>query len=343
MRSPSPVHTRGCGHLLWWRAVTLFLALLLACGIPSPSETAALLKQTRAMTLAGRWDEALSALDAAGTAAAKGATRAQAALRTERGRVLMDRSFFHRKDPAPAREALEDGLRLAQAARDDGTAAAASQGLGQLDYNEAFESKDWRKPRAAFESVLAVRERIGDRRGTSETLFYLGLTYEQDGQPGSALERYEKSLAIAEEIGDPVQQSYARRHIAGIQEERGELSAAEKNIAAEIELRRRGGFAVGLPFALLQQADFLAAHGGDPKEGARLLEAAIASAEKCGSTRALSAARAELSRRAAAEGDSRRAFTLAEQALQAARAYGGASEIREAQALVGDVGRRLPN
>jgi len=34
---------------------------------------------------------------------------------------------------------------------------------------------------------------------------------------------------------------------------------------------------------------------------------------------------------------------LAEQALESARAYGGASEIREAQALLGDAGRRLPN
>ena len=227
------------------------------------------------MTLEGRWDAALATLDA-GDARDR---RASAAIRTERGRVLMDRSFFHRRDPAPARAALEEGRRLAKAAGDDATAAAADQGLGQLDYNDAFETKDWKKPRAAFESVLAVRERIGDRRGAAETLFYLGLTYEQDGQPGPAFERYEKSLAISEEVEDLVQQSYARRHMAGIQEERGELAAAEKNIAAEIDLRRRGGFAVGVPFALLQQADFLTAHGGDPNEAARLLDEAVSLAE----------------------------------------------------------------
>ena len=168
------------------------------------------------MMLEGRWDGALAALDAANARD----RRASAAIRTERGRVLMDRSFFHRRDPAAARAALEEGRRLAKAAGDDATAAAADQGLGQLDYNDAFETKDWKKPRAAFESVLAVRERIGDRRGAAETLFYLGLTYEQDGQPGPAFDRYEKSLAISQDVEDLVQQSYARRHMAGIQEER---------------------------------------------------------------------------------------------------------------------------
>ncbi len=326
--------------------VTRLLALLLAgigpAAVHAAPDTASLLAKTRAMTLEGRWDAALSELEGA-EAGLAGDRHASAAIRTERGRVLMDRSFFHRRDPAPARAALEEGRRLAKAAGDDATAAAADQALGQLEYNDAFETKDWKKPRAAFEGVLAVRERIGDRRGVAETLFYLGLTYEQDGQPGPAFERYEKSLAISEEVRDLVQQSYARRHMAGIQEERGELAAAQKNIAAEIDLRRRGGFAVGVPFALLHEVDFLAAHGGDANEAARLLDEAAALATSSGSTRALFAAQAELSRRAAAAGDSRRAFRLAEQALEAARAYGGASEIREAQALVGNAGRRLPN
>ncbi len=326
--------------------MTRFLALFAACGAASllaAPDTASLLEETRAMTLAGRWAGALSALDAAEAGSGKADPRALAAIRTEKGRVLMDRSFFHRRDPAPARAALEEGLRLAKAAREAATAAAAAQALGQLDYNDAFETKDWKKPRAAFERVLAAREKIGDRRGVAETLFYLGLTFEQDGQPAPAFERYRKSLAISEEIEDLVQQSYARRHIAGIQEERGELAAAEKNIAAEIDLRHRGGFAVGVPFALLQQVDFLTAHGGDAKEADRLLDEAVALARACGSARALFAAQAHRSRRAASAGDSRRAFMLAEQALDAARAYGGPSEIREARALIGDAGRRLPN
>ena len=157
--------------------------------------------------------------------------------------------------------------------------------LARLDYSAAFETKDWKTPRAAFESVLAVREKLGDSRGISETLFYLGLTYEQDGQPDPAFERYTKSLAIAEKEKNIILESYVRRHMAGIQEERGELDAARKNIDLEVELRRKGGFLVGVPFALRHKADFVAAHGPGKAEAVRILEEAASLAGKCGSTR----------------------------------------------------------
>jgi tetratricopeptide (TPR) repeat protein len=344
--NPPAAEYGGRRALLWSHAVTICLSLLLlASGVAAPAdETAALLKETRAMTLSGRWDAALSVLEAvSGRAEKSGDRKAEAALATERGRVLMDRSFFHRKDPGPARAALEEGLDLAEAVKDDRVAADARQYIAQLDYNDAFESKDWEKPRGAFLTVLGVRERLGDRRGVAETLFYLGLTYEQDGKPEPAMERYARSLAISEEVGDIVLQSYANRHIGGIQEERAELSAARKSIDREIDLRRRGGFAVGIPFALLQKADFLAAHGGEDggKEAVLLLEDAIAAAEKCGSTRALYLARLELSRRTLSSGDPRRALALATQALEAARVYGASSAVRSAQEHVVAVRKKL--
>ena len=325
--------------------MTLAAALLLAFAADATAfDAAAVRAESRTLTLAGNWERALALLDAAEGRAGASDPRAKAALAAERGRVLMDMNFFHHRAPAPARAALEEAQRLAKAAKDRIVAADVAQSLGQLSYSAGFETRDWKTPRSAFEKVLAEREKLADRRGLAETLFYLGLTYEQDGQPGPALERYQKSLAIAEETGDLVQQSYARRHIAGIQEERGEYSSAEKNIAAELDLRRRGGFAVGVPFALLQQADFVAARGGDPKE--------IGAPARRGDRRRGRGVRQHTGplcrpggplRRAAADGDARTAFTLAEQALQAARAYGGASEIREAQALVGEAGRKLPN
>jgi tetratricopeptide (TPR) repeat protein len=332
--------------LLWCATVAICLTLLLpASGAAAPTEdTTALFQETRAMTLSGRWDAALSALAAAGARAeTSGDRKTQAALVTERGRVLMDRSFFHRKDPEPARTALQEGLRLAGAVKDERVAADARQYIAQLDYNDAFDTKDWEKPRAAFLGVLELRERLGDRRGVAETLFYVGLTYEQDGKPEPAMERYARSLAISEEIGDIVLQSYAVRHIGGLQEERGDLVEAQQSIAREIDLRRRAGFTVGIPFALLQKADFLEAHGGEDggKEAALLLEEAIAAAEKCGSARALYLARLELSRRTLSSGDPRRALALATQALEAARAYGAPSAVRTAEEQVVAVRKKL--
>ena len=307
------------------------LALVLSGAAATSVDTAAVREQARTWTLAGRWNDALKALDAAKTRVPAGDTAALAAIATERGRVLADSNFFHREDPAPARAALEEGERLARAAGDPLVLSEARMQLARLDYSAAFETKDWKKPRAAFEGVLATREELGDQRGMSESLFYLGLTYEQDGQLDPALERYVRSLAIAEKEKNIILESYVRRHIAGIQEERGELDAARKNIDAEIELRKRGGFLVGVPFALRQKADFVAAHGPGKAEAVRLLEEAAAAAEKCGSTRALYLVQTDLSRLALESGDAKRALAYAEQAVATAKRFGAPSAVREAE------------
>jgi tetratricopeptide (TPR) repeat protein len=173
------------------------------------------------------------------------------------------------------------------------------------------------------------------------SLFYLGLTYEQDGQPDAAMERYLRGLALAEKDGDIILESYLRRHIGGIQEERGELASAGKNIDLEIALRKKGGFVVGIPFALRQKADFVLAHGAGRAEAIKILEEAISIAQSCGSTRGLYLARVDLSRLALEAGDQARAIRLAEQALEAARAFGGAPALREAAAQL-DAARKGP-
>ncbi len=309
--------------------MTLMLALLLSAA--ASVDTAALREQARTLTLAGRWTDALKALDSAKAKIPPGETASLAFIATERGRVLADSNFFHKDDPAPARAALEEGERLARTAGDELVLSEARMQLARLDYAASFETKDWKKPRAAFESVLAVREKLGDPRGISETLFYLGLTYEQDGQPDPAYERYTKSLAIAEKDKNIILESYVRRHMAGIQEERGELDAARKNIDLEVELRRKGGFLVGVPFALRHKADFVAAHGPGKAEAVRLLEEAAAEAQKCGSTRGLYLVRTDLSRLALESGDAKKALAYAEQAVATAKQFGAPSAVAEAE------------
>src|SRR5262245_29634236 len=309
--------------------MTLMLALLLSAA--TSVDTAALREQARALTLAGRWTDALSALDSAKAKVPPGETGTLAFIAVERGRVLADSNFFHRDDPAPARAALEEGERLAKSAGDELVLSEARMQLARIDYAAAFETKDWKKPRAEFERVLAVREKLGDQRGISETLFYLGLTYEQDGQPDPAYERYTKALAIAEKRKDIILESYVRRHMAGIQEERGELDAARKNIDLEVELRKKGGFLVGVPFALRHKADFVAAHGPGKAEAVRLLEEAATLAGKCGSTRGLYLVRTDLSRLALENGDTKKALAYAEQAVATAKQFGAPSAVAEAE------------
>ena len=311
--------------------MTLMLALLLSTATTASVDTAALREQARTLTLAGRWTDALEALDAARAKVPPAQTATLAFIAVERGRVLADSNFFHRDAPAPARAALEEGERLAKSAGDELVLSEARMQLARIAYAAAFETKDWKTPRAAFEQVLAVREKLGDQRGISETLFYLGLTYEQDGQPDPAYERYAKALAIAEKEKNVIQESYVRRHMAGIQEERGELDAARKNIDLEVELRRKGGFLVGVPFALRHKADFVAAHGPGKAEAVRLLEEAATLAGKCGSTRGLYLVQTDLSRLALESGDTKKALAYAEKAVATAKQFGAPSAIAEAE------------
>ena len=320
--------------------MTLMLALLLSAA--ASVDTAALREQARTLTLAGRWTDALKGLDAAKSKVPPGEVATLAFIATERGRVLADSNFFHKDDPGPARASLEEGERLAKTAGDELVLSEARMQLARLDYAASFETKDWKKPRAAFESVLAVREKLGDQRGISETLFYLGLTYEQDGQPDPAFERYTKSLAIAEKEKNIILESYVRRHMAGIQEERGELDAARKNIDLEVELRRKGGFLVGVPFALRHKADFVAAHGPGKAEAVRLLEEAVAEAQKCGSTRGLYLVRTDLSRLALESGDAKKALAYAEQAVATAKQFGAPSAVAEAEKHLAAAKRGTP-
>jgi TPR repeat protein len=150
-------------------SMTLLLALAVSAAVSTaPLDAEALREKARTLTLAGKWDDALAALASAKKDVPDSDTRSLAFLETERGRVLADRNFFHREDPGPARAALEDARRLAEASGDAMVLSEARMQLARLDYSAAFETKDWKTPRAAFESVLTTREKIGDRRGTAE-------------------------------------------------------------------------------------------------------------------------------------------------------------------------------
>jgi tetratricopeptide (TPR) repeat protein len=291
-----------------------------------------LVVESRQLTLRGDWDVAIGRLEPAIQGAVERRDRVEEAiLRTELARVLADRNFFRQADPARAREAVDRALRAARAAQHDASIASATQALGQLHYSAAFRTKDWKTPRDIFKRVIAMRTKLGDRRGLAQSYFSLGLTYEQDLEPKQAEVWYRKSLALAEAIGDPVQQSYAHRHIGGLHEERGELDLALHHISREVALRREGGFAVGVPYALMQLADFVDQRQGRRDEAIKLLEEAIDLAEQAHSTRALSAAQSSLAKLQMANHNAPLAVSFLRCALDNARAYGDGDAVRETE------------
>jgi len=305
------------------------------------ASVARVLAASRQASLEGRWDDSERLL--AGSIAGARASRLAdlPPLLAERGRVLADRSSFGRRDPDRARRALTEAVDAARAAGDARSEADARQSLAQMRYGETFDAGDWAGVRAEFEELVAARERLGDRPGLSESYFYLGLTYEQDGRANDALPLYRRSLEISQAIGDRVMQSYAHRHIGGIEEERGDLDAAERDIALSLELRRQTRFLVTLPYAMLQMADFLERRRGRRDEARRLVEQAIDAAEEGRSSHALATARLELSRMLEESGKLSRSLRYAECAREAAVDFGDVAGIKTADDRIGKLRARI--
>lgn len=327
------------------RCLLLFLgSLSLTAGLRAAGATdsSAIVDASRRLTFEGRWDEALTALNAGiGRATENRDTRAEAALRVELLRVVHDRSSYHRRDPEAVAEALVAAQTAAQKARVPKIDADLAQSVGQIRYSDAFSNGDWQTPRALFVRAREGRKRAGDRRGEAESLFYLGLTYEQAGEKAPARERYEASLAISEQIRDASLQSFAHRHIGGLLEEEGRLDAAYGHIEQSVALRREARFLALLPFALIQQSDFLAQHRrGERAKAIALLDEAIDVAEDAHSTRALSAARLSMAKLLSEDGQAGEALMVAQCGLRAARDFGDREGIADAEKQVSDLERR---
>jgi tetratricopeptide (TPR) repeat protein len=306
---------------------TVLLCLLLTADPTGAARS--LVSETRQMTLHGDWDAAVERLDSA-LMTARGDDATEALLRVERGRVLADRNFFHRSDPGRARQAIGAGLRSARRARHEPSVADGTQALGQLYFSQAFRTHDWEKPRRLFREAVALRERLGDTRGVAQSTFYLGLTFEQQSpaQIDVALEHYRRALSLSTDAGDKVLQSYAHRHIGGIKEERGQIDEAFLDISRSVELRREGGFTVGVPFALLQKADFVAKHRQRLDEAIMLTEEAISVAEAAHSTRALAETNAALAQFTLQSGHRASAAHLLERAVAHAKTFGDPELVR---------------
>ena len=295
------------------------------------------------MTYEGKWDPAVEALNAAiERAAGARDARLEALLAAELLRVVSDRSAYHRRDPEGVRRALARAQAAARRAADPRADADLAQYEGQVRYGEAFSTGDWESPRALFRAALEGRDRLGDRRGAAESLFYLGLTFDQAGQAEPAMEQYARSRAIAEEIGDAALQSYTARHIGAILEQQGRLDAAYDHIARSVAFRREARFFVTLPFALMQQADFFVQHRADRARAMELLDEAIDVADRYGSIRALSAARLELARLALEE-QPREALSIARCGLDAARRFGDREDVEEAEKQISAIRHRSTN
>jgi hypothetical protein len=135
----------------------------------------------------------------------------------------------------------------------------------------------WDEIERHFERARALRESAGDTRGLAESTFYRGLIAQFTA--GDARAWFEKSLAIARTVDDPLLRSYPVRHLADLAESTGDLDTADRQHREALALRERAGDVLRLFNAQITLATFLCERRRDCEAARPQIEAARRTAE----------------------------------------------------------------
>jgi tetratricopeptide (TPR) repeat protein len=173
--------------------------------------------------------------------------------------------------PATFRRAQE----LALASGNRPALGRALDGEGMLLYWRKLQAGEGEWPAIVdrFQRALAAREAASDTRGMAESVFHIGLTEQFRNLNDQAAKTFERSLALAREVGDPVLISYPLRHLAYLTELRGDLKKSLAMHQECLRLREAGGHRTGTIHALIAVGDLMSKV--DPRD-----DGAIAALEK---------------------------------------------------------------
>jgi tetratricopeptide (TPR) repeat protein len=133
---------------------------------------------------------------------------------------------------------------------------------------------------ALFERAAELYNRLGDRRGEAEALFWTG-TFHQvvDGDTTAGGPFFERAAALAQAVGDRLTMSYLERHLGFVAAEEGRLDEARRLLEESIRLRREIEFQPGVAAGLLALAE-LELDAGNRQRAEELLAEARRVAEE---------------------------------------------------------------
>lgn len=169
----------------------------------------------------------------------------------QKSNVLVMNYFLTNSDFDGILSAIVRAQQAAEAANDEQGRADALQLLGEAYYYQSLNNGAYQYEQALAycQQALDRRVTLNDERGISESLFYIGLIYQNGDTPDieKACEYFTRAFHIAEEDGYKLEESYAARHIASILGERGELEQALTYALRSLTLREEIGFKRYLP------------------------------------------------------------------------------------------------
>ncbi len=181
------------------------------------------------------------------------------------GAILDHRTFYANVDYDLALETAGRAEVLAGMANSTRLSDDAADLAGLIRYNRALNLGEGSYDEALmfFRRALVIREGLNDTHGIAESLFHVGLIHERLGQTDEARKQYEAALETATAHGHKLEESYARRHLAGIAQEAGDLGTALAGFQRSLALREELGYRILLPLSLLAVGDVLLAQNND--------------------------------------------------------------------------------
>ncbi|WP_155374644.1 tetratricopeptide repeat protein [Catellatospora vulcania] len=131
----------------------------------------------------------------------------------------------------------------------------------------------------AFERALELYTRLGDARGESAALFWLGCFHQVvRDDAGAARPLLQRSYDLATQHGDELTTSYAVRHLGFADLEAGDRAGGRQKLEESARIRQELGFLPGLAAAQLALAQLAYEEDRDEDAAALLTQAREAAA-----------------------------------------------------------------
>jgi tetratricopeptide (TPR) repeat protein len=282
----------------------------------------------------GDWETAIA--DAVAAKSQPAAVAAFWALyAVQHAQAAQQRSSHSQADRDGVAALVRDAAGPVAAASDPCLASDLQSLRAEIQYTQAFDQiVAWDQVRSELDAVLRGLEPLGDDGRLTWALFYRGLVDQQEEVGDLGRQFFQRARAIAERRGDDYRLSYIERHLAAIDDTRGDLAGAEARFRRSLALREKVGALLFIPPAQMALADVLGKRDPRNPDVARLYADAAARAAAANANRLASSAHAAISRRLAAAGDRDGAVRHAERALGFAQAHGSASLVASARAAL---------
>lgn len=254
----------------------LSVVLALVVATPAPASTPeALIRASERARYAADFDAATAPLKAA--LAQRPSDRTRLLLLLQQMRVHQSQRLVGRVSPEEAAVASQVAALKPAAAPD--LKALADLRETTSAYFVRLTTGDLKGSKAFAPAFAAAAEGVSDPCDKADALFFAALMPQVDGDVAASVAPLARARAVAEAGRCDLELSYVARHEATVAEEASDLKTALALYAQSLDLRRKVGFEVFMPYSMLSLAE-VHARLGEKDEARKLREEAAALSDK---------------------------------------------------------------